>query len=174
MYALPLRLSSVCTSWNVNVHVQNTTKCLVPMAKHHSNTTERTSIHVHVQVEATQPPDIEDSGGNSHIVWLWLIGSKSCGSKYIPCVSVLVSHFLLHLGISENLDGRPPLVCICQLTHREFDCRERSFTMRGSEQPENFQLITPIQKWTIQHCELQVHVPTIYLNAYTVKKAWSF
>ena len=48
----------------------------------------------------------------------------------IPCVSVLISHLLLHLSISKHLNGRPPLLSISQLTHRKLDSR-KSFTIRN-------------------------------------------
>lgn len=44
--------------------------------------------------------------------------------KYIPCVPVLISHFLLHLSISEHLNCGSPLLCISQLTYRKLDSRQ--------------------------------------------------
>ena len=63
-------------------------------------------------------------------------GNREIERENLPCVSVLVPHFLFHLCISEDLDGGPPGLCISQLPHRELDRWKRSLTEGGGGEEE--------------------------------------
>lgn len=62
-----------------------------------------------------------------------------------PCISILVSDLLLHLGICEGFQKRAPLVSIPCVANRDFHSRQRVFTAAAGQKSKQHSSVLTVR-----------------------------
>lgn len=89
-----------------------------------------------------------------------------------PCISILVSDLLLHLGICEGFQKRAPLVSIPRVANRDFHSRQRVFTAAaGQKSKQHPSVLTVCSPGFLPRCKTQAQHSTASVSGLSTHSA---